>query len=553
MLKSKWFFIGISVVAIVAYDYFVVRPYGEKLKKYQESQKKSTEIVASPTGTQNSTNSLNQGPVAESQEKTNSVNLGANGAMSNSMPWNVSENTKGTRLDFSNQRSVTILEDGRIGKAQFNDFFVRGGQLKTPVVITEFGYRWSSTDSDVQNCLQNLVSTADSQSLTLTGKTDRGTCAIKYALDSKISGHVVSSLELNGFTNSKGDLFVSTLGEPSTGLTQDHHFLSTSINGSVSHIKDKDLFKESKFDGQVAWALWGDRYFASTLLPTGKWNPTVFHKQKDLGDKKLVEFGFRYPIALENTRAVYEVDYYFSTRDGEVLDLVRPGLSQAVELGFFGMIANILLMCLRGINVVFNNFGWSIVVLTLLVRILFWPLNKKVFASSQRMKDIQPEVEKIKNKYGNDKSKATEMQAEIWAMYKKNNVNPVGSCLPLLLQMPIFFALYGALNHSIDLYQAPFFGWISDLSSPDPFYIFPVLWTLSLLAYLKINPQQPTQPGAPDMKWIMIAMNIFIGYLSKDWPSGLTLYLFVSNLVGILQQFVMLRGGKKLQTVQEGV
>jgi YidC/Oxa1 family membrane protein insertase len=184
---------------------------------------------------------------------------------------------------------------------------------------------------------------------------------------------------------------------------------------------------------------------------------------------------------------------------------------------------------------------------------MFWPLNKKVFASGQRMKQVQPEVEKIKLKYGNDKSKAQEMQLEIWNVYKKNNVNPMGSCLPLLLQMPIFFALYGALNHSLDLYQAPFVGWITDLSSPDSFYIFPILWTLSLLSYFKINPRQPTQPGAPDMKWIMIGMNIFIGYLSKDWPSGLTLYLFVSNLVGILQQVMMLRSGKKLLPVQEGV
>jgi YidC/Oxa1 family membrane protein insertase len=145
------------------------------------------------------------------------------------------------------------------------------------------------------------------------------------------------------------------------------------------------------------------------------------------------------------------------------------------------------------------------------------------------------------------------MNMETLALYKKHKVNPVGSCFPLLLQMPIFFGLYGALNHSLDLFQAPFFMWITDLSSRDPFFVFPALWTISLVAYVFLNPMpQNNQQGMPDMKWIMISMNIFFGYLSKDWPAGLTLYLFVSNLVGITQQMVMQRATKKLQPIQEG-
>jgi len=169
------------------------------------------------------------------------------------------------------------------------------------------------------------------------------------------------------------------------------------------------------------------------------------------------------------------------------------------------------------------------------------------------MKALQPQIERIRAKYGNDKSRATEMNQELMLLYKSNKVNPVGSCLPLILQMPIFIGLYGALSHSLDLYQAPFFGWLQDLSSPDPFYVLPVLWTITLLGYTKLNPT-PAQPGMPDMKWVMIGMNIFFGFLAKDWPSGLNLYLFVSNLIGITQQFMFQRATKvqSQSAIQEG-
>jgi YidC/Oxa1 family membrane protein insertase len=175
----------------------------------------------------------------------------------------------------------------------------------------------------------------------------------------------------------------------------------------------------------------------------------------------------------------------------------------------------------------------------------------QVFLSGLKMKALQPQIEQLKSKYGTDKSKSDQMNRELIDLYRTNKVNPAGSCLPMLLQLPIFIGLYSALSHSIDLYQSPFYGWITDLSWKDPYYVFPALWTASLLVYVWINPQQPQQPGMPDMKWIMIGMNVFFGWLSKDWPAGLTLYLFISNLLGILQQ-LMLKRGQQLKIVQEG-
>ena len=325
------------------------------------------------------------------------------------------------------------------------------------------------------------------------------------------------------------------------------------VNDSKKSYRNGDLKKPTLVEGKIGWLAWGDRYFVSALVQQGSWNPFVAFRGLGGTEKEPnILHGFTFPFNGEATSAEYSLGVYFGTRDGDILEKIKPELSGAVDLGFFGFIARILLSALSAINKLFGNFGLSIIVLTLLVRLMFWPLNKKVYESGAKMKALQPEIEKLKAKYGTDKAKAQEMNVQLWNLYRQNKVNPLGSCLPLLLQMPIFFALYGALNHSLDLYQAPFAFWIQDLSSKDPFFVLPVLWTLSLLAYTKINPSQPTQPGAPDMKWIMIAMNLFIGFLSAEWPAGLTLYLFVSNVVGISQQVFMQRESRKLQPVQEG-
>jgi YidC/Oxa1 family membrane protein insertase len=214
-----------------------------------------------------------------------------------------------------------------------------------------------------------------------------------------------------------------------------------------------------------------------------------------------------------------------------------------------------MLWSLKTLNRLFDNFGISIIALTILVRILFWPLNKKAYLSTLKMKEIQPELERIRKKFDTkDRAQVEQMNREIFALYKNKKVNPLGGCLPMLLQLPIFIGLYGALSHSIDLYQAPFFGWLQDLSLPDPYYIFPIIWTLSLLGYLAVNPQamNTNQPGMPNMKWIMIGMNLFFGFLSKDWPAGLLVYLVVSNCVGLSQQYFLMRSNTKPQLLREG-
>lgn len=200
-----------------------------------------------------------------------------------------------------------------------------------------------------------------------------------------------------------------------------------------------------------------------------------------------------------------------------------------------------MLWSLEHLNAVFKNYGVAIIILSLLIRLLLWPVNRKMFESGQKMKDIQPQMDLIKKKYEGKTDQILQMNQEIRGLYQKAGVNPLGSCLPVFLQIPIFFGLNTALAGAVALYQAPFFGWIHDLSFHDPLYILPVIWTITLVISVELNPQPQAQPGMPNMKWISRIMFLVFGFLSKDFPSGLNIYFLVSNVAGMLQQWLFKR------------
>jgi YidC/Oxa1 family membrane protein insertase len=540
-MKKNWIIILACLGFILGWDMFVVRPYYAKHKP----------AVSAVADTNKVAEGL--GAVSTAVASTPFAPAAVGAVAVHAMTEEDAKNALVVRM--SAEREVKVYPDLSIGNAVFRDYFVRGSGEKAPVVLARDNFRWSSTSPDVQACLNGLFQGAlSTDNLARHFETPKGSCSSAIQVDAEKPGLLHVKLGLHGFDGSQGAWveFKSTdvLGQ---GPAADHNQLGYKIDNSRAWVRGKDLFEEKKKEGKLSWFAWGDKYFISALLPRGAYNPNVVWGPAVPGKSDKVAFGLQYPIYVNaQGESAYELSTYFGVRDSRLLSAVDPVLDDAVDLGFFGAIAKVLIWALKSLNVVFRNYGFSIIALTLLVRAAFWPLNRKVFTSSLKMKKLQPQIDAIRKKYGEDKSKLDQMNRELLNLYKVHKVNPVGSCLPMLLQLPIFIGLYAALNHSIDLYQAPFFGWIQDLSWKDPFFVFPALWTLSLLAYMKLNPQNMNpQPGQPDMKWIMIAMNLFFGYLSKDWPAGLTLYLFVSNLVGVIQQ-LMLSRDPKLQPVQEG-
>ncbi len=217
---------------------------------------------------------------------------------------------------------------------------------------------------------------------------------------------------------------------------------------------------------------------------------------------------------------------------------------QVVDFGFFGLVAKLLFLILRSIHTFVPNWGWAIILFTVVIRAALWPLNTKTTVQMMRMKELEPYQKALQAKYakfGNDMTKKAEMQKELMAYYKKNGHNPMGGCLPMVVQMPVFFALWSMLNAVFELRHAYFIGWLKDLSASDPFYILPVLMGLSMIA------QQAMTPAVGDpaqRKMMMIIMPVMFSFFFAKTPSGLCLYYLMFNLIGILQTWLVMRNYK---------
>jgi YidC/Oxa1 family membrane protein insertase len=289
---------------------------------------------------------------------------------------------------------------------------------------------------------------------------------------------------------------------------------------------------EKVVQGNTSWLAFGNRYFSTAVANRSEINPDVVL----YNDKNFIGGYLRYPVVLKEGQSSLKFSFrtFAGPKDPAELSHV-PGLKQLIDYGMFTVLAYPLLGILKFFYGYFRNYGVAIILLTLLVRIAFYPLSIKSFRSMKAMQKLQPQIQALKEKYGDDREKFSREQM---ALFKTHKVNPAGGCLPMFVQLPVFIALYAVLGNSIDLFHAPFFGWIQDLSAKDPLYIFPVLMGVSMLLQQRITPNVGMDPMQAKM---MYFMPIFFTFLMVNLPSGLTVYMFVSTLVGILQQYILSR------------
>ncbi len=239
-----------------------------------------------------------------------------------------------------------------------------------------------------------------------------------------------------------------------------------------------------------------------------------------------------------------EAALYLGPKQAEPLLAFEKPFTQVIDYGFFGAVSHLLFWMLKKIHAVVGNWGWAIVIFTLIIRIATWTLNTKQTISMLRMKDFEPHQKALQAKYekfGGDMTKKAEMQKELMALYKKNGHNPMGGCLPMLLQMPIFLALWSMLNNVFELRHAPFFGWITDLSARDPYFIYPVLMGASMFA------QQYMTPAVGDpaqRKMMLVLMPAMMTFMFAQSPAGLTIYYFLFNMIGLAQTWWIMRSYK---------
>jgi YidC/Oxa1 family membrane protein insertase len=230
-------------------------------------------------------------------------------------------------------------------------------------------------------------------------------------------------------------------------------------------------------------------------------------------------------------KKTYLLSLYLGPKEISLLEKQGSKLEKVINFGWFDIVAKPLLISLNFFYRFCGNYGIAIILITVIIKILFWPLTHKSFQSMKDMQKLQPEMQKLKEKY---KHKKEELNREIMALYKKYNVNPLGGCLPILLQIPVFIALYSVLQDSIELRQANFISfWINDLAAPDPTYVSPLLMGASMFYQQKMTPST----ADPAQAKMMLMMPIVFTFMFLNFPAGLVLYWLVNNVLSIIQQF----------------
>ncbi len=336
-----------------------------------------------------------------------------------------------------------------------------------------------------------------------------------------------------------------TAADESAGAYYAFEGPSVLVNHSLEQIKPKDVGKEGPISGEVQWVAMEKQYFLSALIPRNEGEARVRFSKTPTGILQNHYVAPARPIASGGVEQ-FQFDLYFGPKSLKVLSDLNNELDRAIDFGWFDIIAKPGLQLMNFIYGMIPNYGIAIIILTILIKIVLWPLGNKGYKSMNEMKKLQPEMAKIREKYKDDKKK---MNEELMSLYKTYKINPMGGCLPMILQIPVFIAFYRMLYGAIELRHAPFFGWINDLSAPDrlfnfdvgyvplmePPYGIPVL-TIVMGATMFLQQKMTPAPGDPAQAKMMTFLPIVFTFIFINFPSGLVLYWLVNNVLSIAQQ-----------------
>ncbi|MEN8687008.1 MAG: membrane protein insertase YidC [Desulfuromonadales bacterium] len=308
---------------------------------------------------------------------------------------------------------------------------------------------------------------------------------------------------------------------------------ATLIKEEIEEVDVDDLTEGSVAYGRdVSWTSFQTKYFLSVVVPGTGSSERIEVRRKGGAVENLIET----PVITLQPGERKALDYlvFIGPKDAEQLKAAGHNLDKVVHFGFFNILAQPLFLVLTFFYGYFKNYGIAIILLTVLIKIIFWPLTHKSYSSMKAMQKLQPEMQKLREKHGSDKER---LNKEMMTLYKTHRVNPLGGCLPMLVQIPVFFALYKVLLDSIALRHAPFALWITDLSAKDPYYITPLLMGASMFVQQKMTPTT----ADPMQAKIFMMMPIIFTFMFLNFPSGLVIYWLVNNLLTIVQQYFIHR------------
>ncbi len=336
-----------------------------------------------------------------------------------------------------------------------------------------------------------------------------------------------------------GQLARDNSPDPSSGVSMG---MKSYLGAAYSSPEDRyqkvdfDDIQQGNFanrDVQGGWAAIIQHYFVSAWVPPQN-QQNLQYATTDSRNRNVAAFAGPVTTVAADDEARLGATLYMGPKVQDYLEQVAPNLRLTVDFGWLWFIANPLFWLLDQIHSLIGNWGWSIVLLTVIVKMAMWPLSAKAYKSMARMRKLGPEMQRLKEQYGDDRQK---MSQEMMKFYQKEKINPLGGCLPILVQMPVFIALYWMLLESVELRHAPFMFWIQDLSMKDPYFILPILMGASMFVQQLLNPTPPDPMQAKIMKMLPVVFTFFFLW----FPAGLVIYWVVNNIISIAQQYVITR------------
>ncbi|RXJ99714.1 membrane protein insertase YidC [Arcobacter sp. CECT 8986] len=498
----------------IAYEYLVLKPQQEarqaEIKKEQVAkqnsapkvEQNSSSVTASAENISKSAEGLSSKAISSNdliatvKTKHNTIQIDSLGRIAQVVLEDkqyIDENKQKIKLFEANQ--LRPLE------VRFADANVNEEAFKTSVVA-------SSNDVDATTSVQKLVLT---QNLTDTVLTKTFT----FYPD----GHY----DLAVATTNGKKFFISNGFRPNVlaDMYADHGLYVKQNDGTMELTKDGDLDKTKSYTG-IKFVSSFDRYYATviynfdkslavTVMPDKEENPQGFIH----GDSNISFSG------------------YVGPKEFKTLKALNPELTDVIEYGWFTFIAKPMFIFLQYIHNLVGNWGWTIVLATILIKLVLYPLSYKGMVSMQKLKDLAPKIKEIQTKYKDDKQKASMHMMEL---YKKHGANPMGGCLPILLQIPVFFAIYRVLLNAIELKGSEWILWIKDLAEMDPYFVLPILMGVSMFIQQKLTPNTMQDEM---QKKIFQMLPVVFTFFFLWFPAGLTLYWFVNNVFTIAQQYTI--------------
>jgi YidC/Oxa1 family membrane protein insertase len=390
-----------------------------------------------------------------------------------------------------------------------------------------------------------------------------------YKFDQSYVVEVHTSVEVKGTEVMAFPMWPAGFGDQTSGPAYTAGQIAYQYNGTIERLAIKKISGGGTFQGPFHWAGLSDQYFAAVFLPQDPQNAAMVtlhnaidirHKPSDPNDKQMDKVDVL-GAAVGSLKGATATRLYVGPKTLEALETVpvpgitgaEPDLRGIVDFGWLGYIARPLFLWLKWTFKYVHNWGWAIVLQTIIINLALLPLRLTQMKSMLKMQRVAPQIKAIQEKYKKyslrDPKKA-EMNTEISALYKKEGVNPAGGCLPLLIQMPFLFAYYRMLGVAIDLRHAPWL-WVPDLSAPDPLYILPIAIVVTMFLMQRMTPQAGMDPTQQKMMNFM--MPAMLGYISFNLASGLCLYWAVGQLIGIVQQTALNRSslGREMREMME--